>query len=409
MSRMSRYNRSMSKPLLPILLIVALSILVTSEPVHAQDQAALISRVLAAVNASRVSVGLPPYALNPLLTLSAQAHSEYQRSIGQFTHDGPGGTRPLDRALAVGYPATRVNENVYVGAGGPEEAVNWWLTADELHRNNVLHPVLREIGIGAATDANGMTYYTMDISAQPNVLPIFINSDSYSTNNPSVTLTLWNEEVFGSAPGRIGRATQIMVSNSPDFAGASPQSWAQYVSWTLDTSGGEGTKTVYVRFIDAYGRTADSQDSILLSASGENAPPTVLPPSPAAQPTIAVQPTINPSSAATPPVISSPLPSPQVITPIPSPTITPGATFAPYPTWTPEIAFAPLGGAQPGLASDAGGGKTLDSAEEATFIGLRMTQWRAILIGTLLAGLIAIAGGVIGLLLSPNHRTKLRE
>jgi hypothetical protein len=253
-----------------------------------------------------------------------------------------------------------------------------------------------------------MTYYTMDISAQPNVLPIFINSDAYSTNSPSVTLTLWNEEVFGGAPGRIGRATQIMISNSPDFAGASPQPWAQYVNWTLDTNSGEGIKTVYVRFIDAYGRTADSQDSILLSASGESAPPPTSPPTLAVQPTVVVQPTVNLPSASTQ-TIASPSPAPaQTLTPTASPTTIPGATLAPYPTWTPEIASL-AGGTQSGSASEASGGKPPERVEEATPIGLRTTQWRTILIGTLLVGVLAIVGGVIGLLLPLDREIKPRE
>src|SRR5574340_57612 len=134
-------------------------------PARAQD-ADLAARMLAAVNAARVASGLPPYALNPLLTQSAQAHSEYQRDTGQITHEGPGGSRAFERAAAVGYPGARVNENIYAGIGGPERAVEWWLTADEPHRHNVLHPTLREVGIGAATNAQGVTYYTMDISAQ---------------------------------------------------------------------------------------------------------------------------------------------------------------------------------------------------------------------------------------------------
>jgi hypothetical protein len=275
------------------LVTIAVIIVAAGMPQPVAAQAAdTVPRVLAAVNAARIENSLPPYQLNSLLTLSAQRHSEYQASIGSWTHSSADGGRTLQRALAVGYPATRANENVYSGRVTPEEAVHWWYTADADHRNNVLHPVMREIGIGAAPDADGTIYYTMDISAQPNVLPVFINSGAYSTNSPSVTLTLTNEQVFGSAAGRIGPVSQVMISNSPDFSNATQQGFAQWVPWTLD-SAGAGQKTVYVRFFDPYGQTADSKATIVLDPSGAGAPPP-----PPAQPTSApVVPTSVPPTA----------------------------------------------------------------------------------------------------------------
>ncbi|HEC23880.1 MAG TPA: hypothetical protein ENI95_13280 [Chloroflexi bacterium] len=124
-----------------------------------------IERVLASVNEARAAEGLPPYTLNPLLTQAAQAQSEYQRNSGQITHRGPDGSRPIDRVLAVGYPARRAIENIYYG-GTPEEAVEWWLTADEDHRAVVLDILASEAGIGAATDASGLTYFTLVVASQ---------------------------------------------------------------------------------------------------------------------------------------------------------------------------------------------------------------------------------------------------
>ena len=261
-----------------------------------------VGTLLFYVNAARAAQGLPPYALNPLLTQAAQAHSDYQRDLGYWTHEGPGGSRALDRVLAVGYPAVRVNENIYASSlATPQSVVEWWLTADEAHRDNVLHPALREVGFGVSTDVNGVVYYTMNISAQPNVLPVFINSDSPSASSPSVTLTLTNEAIFSSEPGHIGWADQVMISNTPDFAGATQQPWAQTISWALDAAT-PGIKTVYVRFIDGAGRTAASQDSIVL----ENATPlpTVAPRPPA-------QATVTPTLPPPPPTYTpaSPLPS----------------------------------------------------------------------------------------------------
>ena len=81
------------------------------------------------VNQLRAANGLPPYQVNQALMAAAQAHSDYQASIGQVTHTGQGGTRPRDRAIAYGYGGGGtifVSENI---AGGMKlsasEAVSW--------------------------------------------------------------------------------------------------------------------------------------------------------------------------------------------------------------------------------------------------------------------------------------------
>lgn len=361
-----------------------------------------VARVVAAVNADRVANGLPPYKLNSLLTLSAQRHSEYQASIGQWTHSSPDGGRALQRAQAVGYPATRANENVYAGNVSPEEAVNWWYTADADHRNNVLHTAMREIGVGAAADANGTIYYTMDISAQPNVLPVFINSDAYSTSSASVTLTLTNEFIFGGGPGQIGQVSQVLISNSPDFAGASPQGWAQSLPWTLDTSAGAGQKTVYVRYIDGAGRTADAQASISWDGSGGAAPPP------------AVQPTAAPTDV---PVIQAPTSAPVR----PQPTAVPlQPTHRPTDTPPPPTATAVQVAVQPiqptldfadSLYMRAKRGELVDTSASADAqTGTSpLADVRRILWVALMAGIAAIALGILRLRAFQRAHSTIKE
>lgn len=354
-------------------------------PARAQD-AGLLARVLAAINADRVANGLAPYALNPLLTLSAQRHSEYQASIGTFTHDEPDGSRALQRAQRVGYPAVWANENVYMGNDTPENVVNWWYTADPAHRENILHKVLREVGIGIASDAQGAIYWTLDISAQPNVLPIFINSGAASTSDPNVILTLTNENVFQGGPGQIGYAGQVMISNSPDFAGATPQLWAQYIHWTLDTSGGEGSKTVYVRSIDTAGRTADSQASIVYQGGAGSAPATIPTNLPAAPPTSA-------------PVIVQPRPQPTAIRPTAAPSTVPTqmVTEAPEASAQPTVDYAVFSAQyRASKASD----ETTDSAPPAEVLGMETARLRDLLVSVLALGVGLIALGTLALVTS---------
>jgi len=365
-----------------LLVILSLVIFGVAMPARAQDPA-LVARLLAAINADRIANGLPPYAYNALLSISAQRHSEYQSSIGHWTHDGADGSRALQRAQAVGYPAARANENVYSGNTSPEEVANWWYTADQDHRNNILHPVLREIGLGIAPDAGGQLYWTMDISAQPNVLPIFINNDSYATSDPYVTLTLWNEGVFYGA-GQIGQATQVMISNSPDFSGAATQAWAQSIRWTLDTSVGAGTKTVYVRFSDSAGRTADSQDSIAYDGAAVNSPPII--------PLLPLFPTAAPTSAPPQPSQASVIVQPQ-----------PTATIVP--TDPAQVAEIVPTAARPtqdyalfrATPSPHSGVKTATAPE---ILGIAITRLRDILFGILAIGVGLIALGMLALIRS---------
>ncbi|MBN1426951.1 MAG: CAP domain-containing protein [Anaerolineae bacterium] len=277
--------------------------LAQSHEMELQDPAAIF-QILSGINTARIANDLTPYALNPLLTQAAQIHSEYQRDIGQVTHDGPDGTRAINRVLAVGYPAARANENIYAGMVGPRQALNWWLGSTAGHSQNILHQSMREIGVGAASSSDGVTYFTVVFSAQPNVLPIFVNNDAYSTNTAAVTLSLTNEDVFGGSAGEIGHATQVLISNTPDFTNAASHPWSQFISWTLDTSSGVGLKTVYVRFIDVVGNTADSQDSIVLdTGDGDVVAPTAMPTLPlqtTAVPQQAVTPISQPTNAPTP-------------------------------------------------------------------------------------------------------------
>ncbi|MBN1267030.1 MAG: LysM peptidoglycan-binding domain-containing protein [Anaerolineales bacterium] len=118
--------------------------------------------VIAAINAYRAQNGLYAYQTNSLLMAAAQAQSDYQASIGSVTHTGPGGTRPSDRAYAVGYGDGNtiwVSEIIYGGINATvSDAVGWWKTS-QIHNDTMLSPRYIDIGAGVAS-AGGMVYYT---------------------------------------------------------------------------------------------------------------------------------------------------------------------------------------------------------------------------------------------------------
>jgi LysM repeat protein len=119
-----------------------------------------------AVNNLRAGNGLPAYQVNGILMSIAQAHSDYQASIGQVTHTGPGGTHPRDRAAAAGYGGGGtffISENI---AGGidlsVDGAISMWL-GDDPHIQTMLGANYQDIGAGVSV-ANGFVYYTIDVA-----------------------------------------------------------------------------------------------------------------------------------------------------------------------------------------------------------------------------------------------------
>jgi uncharacterized protein YkwD len=120
--------------------------------------------IINGVNDVRASYGLPPLEINNNLMAAAQAHSNYQASIGSITHTGEGGSTPSGRAAASGYgggASISVTENIFGGAGATAViAVSWW-ASDPPHLQTLIGPY-KHIGAGMAVK-NGVTYYTLDV------------------------------------------------------------------------------------------------------------------------------------------------------------------------------------------------------------------------------------------------------
>jgi uncharacterized protein YkwD len=154
--------------------------------------------LIQAVNDLRASYGLPAYQTNSILMAVAQAHSEYQASIGTCTHYGPNGEIPRDRALAAGYPVSGYfSENIQAGSNlSAQSAVNAW-TGDDLHLGTMLSPNLTEVGGGVAC-AGSYCYYTLD-AALPSGTSI-----AYTT----------------TTSGRTVSSTRVVIPNTPNADGS---------------------------------------------------------------------------------------------------------------------------------------------------------------------------------------------
>jgi len=157
------YLYPMRKTLLALLsCLVLCSLLVMDIPqVHAQ--AGNGYDLVVAVNALRAANGLAPYAINSALMNSAQGHSQYQASIGTWTHTGADGSDETQRAVAAGYGArgsVLCDEAVAMGSNlSPQGAVDMW--QDPVHLAILLSPNFVDAGGGAAV-SGGFVYYTLD-------------------------------------------------------------------------------------------------------------------------------------------------------------------------------------------------------------------------------------------------------
>jgi uncharacterized protein YkwD len=114
----------------------------------------LESAILVQLNQIRVSHGLVPLRLNTGLTDAATAHSADMLARGYFSHDSADGT-PFSSRLVHYYPESpygvwSVGENLEWATGNVDAAiaVQHWMQSPE-HRDNILRPRWREIGIAA--------------------------------------------------------------------------------------------------------------------------------------------------------------------------------------------------------------------------------------------------------------------
>jgi hypothetical protein len=243
----------------------------------------MVADLAVRINRERTSRGLVPYALNSDLTIAAQAHASDMARTGNLSHTGSDGSTVFQRVARTGYGSyswgRRLGEN-WAWYHSTADAMAKWMNSRP-HRENILHALYREFGIGIAANPVGGYIFVVDFGAQPNVLPVFINDGAGATPTPGVTVVLSDEEVApaGDTPTTIGHPTEIQISNDQGFPGATWEPYSTRRSWTL--ASGRGVRTVYVKFRDALGRTVTSSDSIAVGdATGANvvsALPTVKP------------------------------------------------------------------------------------------------------------------------------------
>ena len=295
---------------------------------------------LARISELRLKEGLPPYHRSNQLTSAAQGHADDMAQNDLDSAKGSDGSDTPARIAASGYTAwtrttggTVARERFWIGSASIDDALDFFLETTD-RRGVILGDEYREIGIGAATGADGRSYYVLTAAARPNALPVFINDGAATTTDPQVAIRLTNETVRpeGQGTNAIGQVIEVRISNDHEFSGQDWRPWEELVPWSLPNTLGE--HSVYVQLRDAAGRTVESTDSItLVSEEGAETPADATPTAPTPVPI-----------AETESREGEPTPTPEP--PASAPTVQPRATATlatgaesggptPFPTWTP--------------------------------------------------------------------------
>jgi uncharacterized protein YkwD len=117
-------------------------------------------QVVELTNNFRAKNGLAPLTVNSKLSDAAQTHSQNMAVQDFFSHTGKDGSSAGDRVSKTGYNWRTVAENIAAGQRSPAEVVQSWIDSPG-HRENMLNPTVKEIGVGYFFLANdtGTTNY----------------------------------------------------------------------------------------------------------------------------------------------------------------------------------------------------------------------------------------------------------
>lgn len=114
--------------------------------------------LIALINQERGARGLEALAPQGQLTGAARVHSADMACNDLVSHTGSDGSSPGDRVTRQGYSYRSLGENIYAGGGSASSVLNAWMNSAG-HRDNLLNPGFREIGVGYR-HWSGSTYGT---------------------------------------------------------------------------------------------------------------------------------------------------------------------------------------------------------------------------------------------------------
>ena len=135
---------------------------------------AIITAVLAHINAARSASGLTPYVLNSQLSQASQAHNALMAGGCGLSHQCPGEAGLGDRFTAAGVSWTSAGENIgqsnaaddqaqiIAAANGLTDLMLAEQAPNDGHRKNLLNPGFQRIGLAVTRDGAGKVWFTQD-------------------------------------------------------------------------------------------------------------------------------------------------------------------------------------------------------------------------------------------------------
>jgi uncharacterized protein YkwD len=128
-------------------------------------------RVLAAINREREAAGLAKLGFKPSLIRAARAHTRDIAARGVLTHTSDDGSTVVQRVRDFGYRSSgytswKVGETLAAGTAGtavatPAAIVALWMGSPG-HRDVLMTPGFRDVGVGVVRGDDGMRYFTVD-------------------------------------------------------------------------------------------------------------------------------------------------------------------------------------------------------------------------------------------------------
>lgn len=152
------------------------------------------NEVIRLTNEQRVANGLSPVTENSTLDSAAQAKGNDMLAKGYWAHFAPDGTSPWSFFLSFGYKYRYAGENLARDFQDAPSAVNAWMNSPS-HRENILNPNYKEIGIGVVEgNLAGVNttiivqFFGTPLSGAPNI-PVAQAKENPSPVPTSVALT----------------------------------------------------------------------------------------------------------------------------------------------------------------------------------------------------------------------------
>ncbi len=115
-------------------------------------------KVLELINIERSKNGLATLSINDNLNYVARMHSQDMHNRNFFSHTNPDGLSPFDRLKKHGISYRYAAENIAAGQSSPDEVVKSWM-GSKGHRENILNPNFKKIGIGYYNSEKGYSHY----------------------------------------------------------------------------------------------------------------------------------------------------------------------------------------------------------------------------------------------------------